>query len=146
MQLHSSSSFTSPSLLHTHSHKRPMHSHAAVMEKNIRCQNQDSLIIPKHTFNARVFTLCGNPLWCDTCSSSPFPSSFHLSLIESKEHFLTMPSLLKSLKIWHLYPLDSSWRVPFIVLLICTSTSNLSDRKDEESVISTRHFSFPQIA
>jgi hypothetical protein len=42
-----------------------MDSHATVMEKNIHCQNQDGLIIPKHTFNVRVFTLCGNPLWCD---------------------------------------------------------------------------------
>ncbi len=33
MQLHSSSSFAPPSLLHTLSHKHPMHSHAAVMEK-----------------------------------------------------------------------------------------------------------------
>ncbi len=65
MQLHSSSSFAPPSLLHTHSHKHPMDSHATVMEKNIHCQNQDGLIIPKHTFNVRVFTLCGNPLWCD---------------------------------------------------------------------------------
>jgi len=42
-----------------------MHSHAAVMEKNICRQNQDGLILPKHTLNARVFTQCGNPLWCD---------------------------------------------------------------------------------
>jgi hypothetical protein len=66
MQLHSSSSFVPPSLLHTYSHKCPMHSHAPVMEKNIRRQNQDDLIIPKHTLNARVFTLGGNPLLCYT--------------------------------------------------------------------------------
>jgi hypothetical protein len=77
MQLHSSSSFAPPSLLHTHPHKRPMHSHAAVMEKNIHRQNQDGLIIPKHTFNARVFTLGGNPFSCYSSSSITFFFSFY---------------------------------------------------------------------
>jgi hypothetical protein len=47
-----------------------MHSHAAIMEKNICRQNQDGLIIPKHTLNARVFTLGGNPLSCYTIRDS----------------------------------------------------------------------------
>jgi len=87
MQLHSSSSFAPPSLLHTHSHKRPMHSHAAVMEKNIRRQNQDGLNIPKHTLNAWVFTQCGNPLWCDICNPSllrQLSPSASSSLVEHK--------------------------------------------------------------
>jgi hypothetical protein len=45
-----------------------MHSHATVMEKNIRRQKSGRLIIPKHTLKARVFTLCGDPLSCYTMS------------------------------------------------------------------------------
>jgi hypothetical protein len=42
------------------SHAQPCSRHG----ENIRRQNQDDLITPKHTLNARVFTLCRNPLLC----------------------------------------------------------------------------------
>jgi hypothetical protein len=60
-----------------------MHSHAAVMEKNIRRQNQDDLIIPKHTLNARVFTLGGNPLSCYNMMSSHVTwSSWNMTIFD----------------------------------------------------------------
>jgi hypothetical protein len=39
------------------------------MQPSWRKTSAAKIRTPKHTLNAQVFTLCGDPLWCDTIAS-----------------------------------------------------------------------------